>query len=279
MAFVLQRTLSTELVTSPRRACISVEEPTLRGAGVPSPKSKLCTATQVRQRNGRERRMGIYRQASTCAAAVNFPPSTTDWFSEGQLATEWAGATEHTFLKTTLDGTVSPEGFNTWLAQDYLFVCEFTRFVASVVESAPVEDMDLVLGGVVALKDELLWFKEKAAERGIDLDNTAYLPSNTEYCEKMAQWREASYPVKAAVFYAIEVVYNKGWSLCLEAPEPYREFAQRWGNADFGGYCDLLRDRANAALQDADSGELKEAMDAVREVLQLEVKFWNMALE
>ena len=43
--------------------------------------------------------------------------------------------------------------------QDYLFVREFTRFAATLLTCAPYTDFDVLLGGLVALKDELSWFQ------------------------------------------------------------------------------------------------------------------------
>lgn len=76
------------------------------------------------------------------------------------------------------------------------------------------------------------------------------------------------------------VLLIRGWSSCLEAPAPYQEFAQRWGNADFTAYCDLLKQLANTALLDpaVDVREVENAKQSVSEVLQLEVGFWDMAL-
>ena len=34
--------------------------------------------------------------------------------------------------------------------------------------------------------------------------------------------------------------------------EPYREFADRWGNAEFSKYVDILEQQADEAMQDAD---------------------------
>ena len=66
----------------------------------------------------------------------------------------------------------------------------------------------------------------------------------------------------------------------MEAPVPYQAFAQRWGNAEFTAYCDLLRHLAGIALLDpsVDAGEVEMAKQAVSEVLRLEVGFWDMAL-
>ena len=58
-----------------------------------------------------------------------------------QHAQDWREATAHPFLEQCKSGTIKPAQFNTWLAQDYLFVVDFTRMVARVLASAPAEHM------------------------------------------------------------------------------------------------------------------------------------------
>jgi thiaminase/transcriptional activator TenA len=40
----------------------------------------------------------------------------------------------------------------------------------------------------------------------------------------------------------------QAWSLAGPLPEPYREFAERWGNAEFTKYVDALQCQADEAL-------------------------------
>jgi formylaminopyrimidine deformylase / aminopyrimidine aminohydrolase len=87
---------------------------------------------------------------------------------------------------------------------------------------------------------------------------------------------QVPYAHQMAAFYFIELVYQVAWSRVLaHGRSPYHEFAERWGNAAFGTYVDMLKqlaDRATGAAPDA-------AIVAIaKEVLDLEVDFWNMAL-
>jgi thiaminase len=69
-------------------------------------------------------------------------------------------------------------------SQDYLFVREFVAFVASVLLKCCKQDssdMEIILGGVASLNDELSWFKNEAAKWGIDLASVSPLQSNMEY--------------------------------------------------------------------------------------------------
>ena len=70
--------------------------------------------------------------------------------------------------------------------QDYIFVREFVRFLASVLLKAPKdstnEDIDLILGGLVALDQELSWFKKEASNWEVDFLNTNPQKANKDYC-------------------------------------------------------------------------------------------------
>lgn len=71
----------------------------------------------------------------------------------------WLSAFNHAFLRDCKHGTISKKQFDAWLAQDYMFVREFTRLAATLLTRAPYADFDVLLGGLVALRDELSWFQ------------------------------------------------------------------------------------------------------------------------
>lgn len=188
----------------------------------------------------------------------------------------WKAATVHPFLTSCRDGTIRPDQFNTWLVQDYLFVKDFTRFVGRVLAAAPDAHTDTILGGLAALKDELLWFQVKAQERQLNLQ-TCPQPTCQQYCEFMASLAVQPYAVQAVAFWAIEYAYNQGWQLPGPMPVPYTEFADRWGNADFTAYVQILAQQADAALALAPAEVQQRAEMAFLRVATLEQDFWQMA--
>lgn len=188
----------------------------------------------------------------------------------------WHQATVHPFLEQCKLGTIQPQQFNTWLVQDDLFVLEFTRMVGRILAIAPPHHFDVILGGLSAIKDELNWFKEKAAQRQLDLD-TQKQPICIEYCDYMHSLAAMPYPVQATVFWAIELAYNQGWQLPGEMPEPYTEFAYRWGNSGFTEYVKLLDQQADEALQTSSEDVQHQAEAAFLQVARLEKDFWQMA--
>ena len=188
----------------------------------------------------------------------------------------WNEATVHPFLEQCKLGTIQPQQFNTWLVQDYHFVVDFTRMAARTLAIAPPAHFDLILGGLSAIKDELNWFKQKAAERQLDL-NTQKQPTCTEYCDYMYSLAAMPYPVQATAFWAIELAYNQGWQLPGSMPEPYTEFADRWGNPGFTEYVKLLEQQADQALKTASEPIQQQAEAAFLKVASLEKDFWQMA--
>jgi formylaminopyrimidine deformylase / aminopyrimidine aminohydrolase len=188
----------------------------------------------------------------------------------------WQEATVHPFLDRCKSGTIERQQFNTWLVQDYLFVVEFTRLVARILAVAPAHHFDVLLGGLIALKDELNWFKEKASDRQLNL-NTEKQPTCTEYCNYMESLAAMPYAVQATTLWAIELAYNQGWQLPGEMPDPYNEFANRWGNPGFTEYVKLLEQQADEVLQAASEAVDKQAEEAFLNVAFLEKDFWQMA--
>lgn len=192
--------------------------------------------------------------------------------------TAWVSATTHPFLTGCHSGTLQPSQFNTWLVQDFLFVKDFTRLVGRVLGIAPDPHLDVLLAGLGALKDELLWFQAKAAERALDLATPAQ-PTCERYCDFMASLAPQPYAVQATALWAIEYAYNQGWQLPGPMPDPYTEFADRWGNPGFTDYVHQLADQADQALATASPTVQAQAEAAFLQVAELEAAFWQMAFE
>lgn len=71
--------------------------------------------------------------------------------------------------------------------QDYIFVREFFPFVASVLlkawkEKDDASDIDIILGGIASLNDEISWFKKEASKWDVPLSGIAPQNPNQDYC-------------------------------------------------------------------------------------------------
>ena len=189
----------------------------------------------------------------------------------------WHNATVHPFLTQCHLGTIQPKQFNTWLVQDYLFVVEFTRFVARVLANAPTHHFDILLSGLIALKEELIWFKVKAEERQLNLSSEPQAICS-QYCEYLELLADLPYEVQATTLWVIELAYNQGWQLPGTMPETYAEFAQRWGNQDFTKYVKFLEQFADEVLSTADERVQAQVESAFLKITSLEKDFWSMAM-
>ncbi len=188
----------------------------------------------------------------------------------------WLGATVHPFLQQCHSGTIQHSQFNTWLVQDYLFVVEFTRFVARVLANAPTDHFDVILGGLSALKDELNWFKDKATSRQLNLE-TKPQPACRQYCNYLEMVSDMPYAVQVTALWAIELAYNQAWQLPGIMPQPYTEFADRWGNPNFTEYVKLLEQLADEAMSKSSQDAQFQAESVFLEISTKEKDFWEMA--
>ncbi|KAG9457880.1 hypothetical protein H6P81_002388 [Aristolochia fimbriata] len=197
-------------------------------------------------------------------------------------------ATRHPFILSIRGGTVDISSFKRWLSQDYIFVRKFVPFLASVLlktskESNDTSDMEIILGGMAALHDEISWFKKEASKWNISLFDIAPQNANKEYCRFLESLTnsEVSYTVAITALWAIEAIYQESFSLCLEegsmTPSELLETCQRWGNTGFKEYCLSHKRIANRQLEQASEDELKQAEEAFLRILEYEVGFWNMS--
>ncbi|KOM33437.1 hypothetical protein LR48_Vigan01g299300 [Vigna angularis] len=198
------------------------------------------------------------------------------------------GATRHPLILSIRDGSIDIASFKSWLAQDYLFVRAFVPFVASVLikawkESDESGDMEVILGGVASLEDEISWFKREASKWGISLSEVVPQQANKKYCGLLESLMspDVEYTVAITAFWVIEVVYQESFAYCIgegsKTPQELKETCERWGSEAFAKYCQSLQNIVNRRLQKASDEELKKAERMFLNVLEYEVDFWNMS--
>lgn len=210
---------------------------------------------------------------------------TTDWLHHNREL--YAAATNHTFIASIRDGSIDVSKFKHWMEQDYHFVREFVRFVASVLlkvpQNAPEHDVDVILGGITALEGEIAWFRKEANFWQVFLEKVTLLEPNKDYCNflKELEKEETPYAVAVTAFWLIELVYNASFMSCLEegskTPFELLSTVKRWGSPEFREYTLSLQKLADKALDNASEAEQKQAKEACVSILELEIKFWDMA--
>ncbi|MGY2067074.1 thiaminase II/PqqC family protein [Blastococcus sp. SYSU DS0619] len=193
------------------------------------------------------------------------------WVSELPVrhAQAWERATRHPFLDAVRDGTIAPSAFDTWLVQDARFVADLLRFQARLIPRAPRRAQEVLARGALALVQELDWFEEQAATRGLDLSAPA-LPVTAAYAELLERLDGADVRAALTALWTIERTYLDAWSAALPGAPAYRDFVEHWTGPDFGSYV-----RSLAAAADAAGGG-DEAVFC--EVVSAEIAFWDMAV-
>ncbi|SDY55984.1 thiaminase (transcriptional activator TenA) [Geodermatophilus africanus] len=183
----------------------------------------------------------------------------------------WRAATRHPFLDAVRDGTVPAAAFDTWLVQDARFVSDLLAFQARLLARAPRPAQAVLAGGLVALVDELSWFEEQAAVRGLDLD-AAVLPVTAAYAGLLGRLDATDVGTALTALWTIERTYLDAWSAARPGAPEYRGFVEHWTQPGFAGYV--------AGLEAAADGVPAADADAVfTEVVAAEVAFWDMAVE
>jgi thiaminase/transcriptional activator TenA len=189
----------------------------------------------------------------------------------------WQAATVHPFLAGVRDGSVPADSFDRWLAQDYLFAQALVRAQSRVAAAAPIADIGLLAGGVVATVGELRWFEDMAARRGLALDTPMH-PTTRAYCDFLLALTYAVYPAQITGIWALERTYLESWEGARPGAPPYREFVDRWTTDGFRSYVGDLQAAVDRQVEAPVGEQAREAEDAFLWVTHYERGFWDMAM-
>jgi thiaminase/transcriptional activator TenA len=192
-------------------------------------------------------------------------------------AAAWEAATVHPFLAGVRDGSVPADAFDRWLAQDYLFAQALLRAQTRVAAGAPLADVGLLAGGVVAIVGELGWFEEMAARRGLALDAAVH-PTTRAYCDFLLALPYSAYPAQITAIWALECTYLESWEAARPGAQPYRDFVERWTTDAFRSYVGDLQAAVDRQLETAVGEQAREAEEAFVWVTHYERGFWDMAM-
>ena len=193
-------------------------------------------------------------------------------------AAAWQAATVHPFLAGVRDGSVPEDSFDRWLAQDYLFAQALVRAQSRIAAAAaPLADVGLLAGGVVATVGELGWFEEMAARRGVALDAPIH-PATRAYCDFLLALTYSAYPAQITAIWALERTYLESWEGARPGAQPYREFVERWTTGAFRSYVGDLQAAVDRQLVASDGEQAREAEEAFVWVTHYERGFWDMAM-
>ena len=188
----------------------------------------------------------------------------------------WHAATRHPFLVGIRDGSLSRAAFDTWLVQDYHFVSAGFRFQALVASGAPRGDQRVLVDGLGALVDELVWFEEQASARGLSLA-VPLEPACQAYGDLLAATAREPYAAAITSLWAVERAYLEAWRGVRPGAPAYREFVEHWTAEGFESYVGALAAAADRALARAGAPALEAAETAFIRTARCERDFWQMA--
>eukprot|EP00189_Rhodosorus_marinus_P012522 CAMPEP_0184741126 /NCGR_PEP_ID=MMETSP0315-20130426/4213_1 /TAXON_ID=101924 /ORGANISM="Rhodosorus marinus, Strain UTEX LB 2760" /LENGTH=199 /DNA_ID=CAMNT_0027211285 /DNA_START=67 /DNA_END=663 /DNA_ORIENTATION=+ len=185
----------------------------------------------------------------------------------------WEKATQHMFLDGVKTGKLEKSQFYTWLSQDYFFARELSRTVGAVLAQCPAEDYELIHSGLHALWEEVLWFKQNAAERNVSLE-VPMQRACEEYVSFLRSIRSEPYSVQIMCLWAIEYVYCVAWKGATPSAPAFEPFAARWGAESFTEYAMQLREAADKSMRTQTEDEKKKVEDLFLKIAALEIDFW-----
>ena len=188
----------------------------------------------------------------------------------------WREATRHPFLDGVRDGGLPEGAFEAWLVQDYLFVSDLLVFQSRLLSRAPRPAQAAIVGGLVALEEELGWFEGLAGGRGLALDVPRH-PTTAAYRDLLSGLQDGSFPAGIVALWAAERAYLDAWRAAAPGHPDYRPYVEHWTVPEFAGYVGALEEAADAALDRATEEELEEAEGVFLAVARLEQDFWGMA--
>ena len=189
-------------------------------------------------------------------------------------AERWSRATRHHFLTAVRDGSIATSAFDVWLVQDYRFVADLLGFQARLLARATRQAQPVLASGAVALVDELGWFEEQAAVRGLDLSAPA-LPATAAYAELLSRLDIADVDIALTSLWTIERTYLDAWSFASRGADEYRTFVEHWTTPTFATYVDTLEQAADHAVGPGRTDSRLD--DTFTELVEAETRFWDMA--
>ena len=201
----------------------------------------------------------------------------TLWEENGDLA---RAALEHPFVRGLGDGSLPPESFQYYVAQDAFFLESFARAYALALAHAPDrEGMEVFAGLISGVLEELRLHEGYAARWDVSLDDVVPGDATLAYTDfLLATAALGSVGETCAAMVPCMRLYSfLGRSLADEGVEkdnPYHEWVETYSGPEFDDLADGLE-----ALLDRYADDAPAARDAYRRAMRLEVAFFDAAVK
>ena len=195
------------------------------------------------------------------------------WSDNGDLAAE---ALAHPFVRSLGDGSLAPEVFAEYVAQDGFFLESFARAYALVLARSSDTATLLALADLIAgVRDELGLHASYAASWGIDMAGVEPAPATLAYTDFLLATSATGGldMVFAAMTPCMRLYAWLGASLEASAAGPFAEWVQTYADPSF----QTLAARLEQLLDEQDDDN--PAVHATyRRAMRLELDFFDAAL-
>ena len=199
----------------------------------------------------------------------------------------WRAQHEHPFIRGIGDGTLDVQKFMHWVRQDYLFLIEYARLLATAAARAP----DLETMGRLAeltqetLRTEMALHRVYAGQLGIsarELEREAMAPTCRAYTDFLV--RVAATGDFAEVLGALlpcmwgfsELGQELKESGVPQVPR-YAEWVEMYASPEFARLAGWCRDLLDRTVEGLGEGQRARVADAFITSSRYEYLFWEMA--
>lgn len=186
---------------------------------------------------------------------------------------------DHPFVRGLGDGTLDPQAFGRYVAQDAFFLRAFMK--AYALAAAKCDDLHHarvfheLMAGVL---DELQLHQSYSVSLGINLDQVIPYAATMAYTDFLLRvaWHGSLSQIIAAMVPCMRVYRHLGQQLAvsLRPDHPYEAWIQTYCGDDFGQLCGRLE-----LLLDEFAADQPAVRDAYRYAMQCELDFFSAPLD
>ena len=196
---------------------------------------------------------------------------------------DWIAATRHAFTDTLATGTLDTRKMQEYLQQDYLFIDEFVRLLASAIAHAPSLADSVPAAQFLALitGPENTYFLRSFEVLDCS-SGAAPQPETLEFQRLMSDARQSQkYECMLAVLCVAEWVYLE-WATPFadradDLPFWFGEWSRLHCGDEFEGVVAYLRDELDQVWQDLDDGARTKVEAVFCKAVRLERVFFDAA--
>ncbi len=202
------------------------------------------------------------------------------WFENRDLA---EACLQHPFVRGLADGSLNPDAFRHYIAQDAFFLEAFARaYAVAAARSAGSETLNAFRELLNAAVEELRLHALYSRKLGMDLAGVRPYPATSAYTNFLlaTAWHRSLEEIVAAMTPCLRLYAYLGQELAREmAPptaetHPYREWIETYSGADFQAATRRLE-----TLLDRLASDTPVVRQAYRYALECELNFFSAPME